>query len=113
MRVRPILPLLVLVFGLLASSLSPPTAHAQQSGPGVVQATTPSAGDLYYALVIGNDDYAFLPKLGTAARDARAVERVLRELYGFQTRLFVNATRSQIVAALSDYRRELGADASL
>jgi hypothetical protein len=46
-------------------------------------------------------------------RDARAVERMLRETYGFQTKLLVNATRSEIVAALSDYRRQLGADASL
>ena len=38
---------------------------------------------------------------------------MLRETYGFQTRLLVNATRSEIVAALSDYRRKLGADASL
>jgi uncharacterized caspase-like protein len=112
MRVRPILPLLVLVFGLLASALSPPTARAQQSGLGGDR-TASSAGDLYYALVIGNDDYASLPKLGTAARDARAVERVLREVYGFQTKLLVNATRPEIMAALSDYRRELSADASL
>ena len=67
----------------------------------------------YHALVIGNDDYASLPKLTTAARGARAVERVLRETYGFQTRLLVNATRSDIVAALSGYGSQLSADASL
>ena len=64
-------------------------------------------------MVIGNDDYAFLPKLRTAVKDARSVARVLRDSYGFQTRLLVNARRSQIVEALSDYRRKLGADASL
>ena len=112
MKVRPIFPLVVVVVGLLASALASQPARTQQRGPGVGQAV-PSAGDLYYALVIGNDDYVSLSKLGTAARDARAVERVLRESYGFQTRLLLNATRAQIVAALSAYRRELDANASL
>jgi hypothetical protein len=111
MKVRPALPLLVvLVVGLLASALTPRPARAQQSGPGQTAST---AGAPYYALVIGNDDYAFLPKLTTAVKDARSVAYVLRSSYGFQTRLLVNASRSQIVAALSDYRRELGSDASL
>ena len=108
MKVRLIL--LAVVVGLLASAPTPRTTGAQQRGLG--QAAT-SAGGLYHALVIGNGDYKSLPKLLTAARDARAVERVLRESYGFQTRLLVNATRSEIVAALSDYGRKLGADASL
>ena len=112
MKVRPIIPPLVLL-GLLASALSPRPAGAQQRGPGVGPAAPSSAGTPYYALVIGNDDYTSLPKLRTAAADAREVGRVLGESYGFQTRLLVNATRSQIVAALSAYRRELGADASL
>jgi hypothetical protein len=112
MKVRPILPLVVVVVGLLASALTPRPARARQGGPGAGQ-TAPTAGARDYALVIGNDDYAVLPKLTTAVKDARAVARVLRVSYGFQTRLLVNATRSQIVSALSDYRRELGADASL
>lgn len=111
MKVRPILPLVVAV-GLLAPPLAPRTARAQQGGLGAGQAAS-SAGELYYALVIGNNDYSSMPKLETAAKDARAVARVLRESYGFQTKLLVNATRSQIVAALSAYRRELGAGASL
>ncbi|MBV8858567.1 MAG: caspase family protein [Acidobacteria bacterium] len=111
MKVKAILPLLFIV-GLLASALTPRAARSQQRGPGAVQAAPPAGGP-YYALVIGDGDYLSLPKLGTAARDARAVERVLRESYGFQTRLLVNATRPEIVAALSGYRRTLGADASL
>ena len=39
----------------------------------------------YYALVIGNNSYRNLPKLKTAVNDAREVERVLREKYGFKT----------------------------
>ena len=112
MEVRPLFPLLVLLLGLLAPAPSPRAARARQSGPAAVQSAS-QAGDLYHALVIGNDDYASLPKLTTAARDARALARMLRETYGFQTSLLVNATRPQIVAALSDYRRKLGAEASL
>ena len=111
MNFKPTLPLVVVV-GLLASALPARPALGQQSGPGAGQ-TAPTAGAPYYALVIGNDDYTFLPKLMTAVKDARSVARVLRESYGFQTKLLVNANRSQIVAALSAYSREVGADASL
>jgi uncharacterized caspase-like protein len=112
MKVRPIFPLVVVVVGLLAFALTPLTARSQQRGIGVGQAA-PSTGGSYYALIIGNDDYQSLPKLGTAARDARAVEHMLREVYGFQTTLLVNATRSDVVAALSSYRHKLSAGASL
>ena len=112
-RVRSILALVVVVTVLLASALTPLTARARRSGPGVVQATTPSSSELYYALVIGNDDYDSLPKLTTAARDARAIDRALRETYGFQTKLLLDATRSEMIGALSGYTRGLSSDASL
>jgi hypothetical protein len=101
----------LVIIALLASILLPQTALTQQRGPGASQTLT--AGR-YYALVIGNGDYISLPKLKTAAADARKVERVLRETYGFlQTTLLLNATRAQIVAALLSYRRELKADDNL
>ena len=67
----------------------------------------------YYALVIGNNAYTSLPKLKTAEADARAIEKMLHEAYGFQTKLLLNATRQQIIAALNTYRRELATDANL
>lgn len=73
----------------------------------------PAAADNFYALVVGNNDYHSLPKLKTAEEDAREVERVLRETYGFQTKLLLNATRAQIISALATYRRELMPEASL
>jgi hypothetical protein len=73
--------------------------------------TAPEGG--YYALVIGNNDYASLPKLKTAKADASEVERLLRESYGFRTKLLLNATRQQIVSALFSYRQTLGPDANL
>ncbi len=38
---------------------------------------------------------------------------MLHEAYGFQTKLLLNATRQQIIAALNTYRRELATDANL
>jgi hypothetical protein len=70
-----------------------------------------SAGQLnlsgYYALIIGNDKYENLPSLASAVNDARAVEQVLKERYGFKTRLLVNATRADILTALNDFRLSL------
>jgi caspase domain-containing protein/Sel1 repeat-containing protein len=62
----------------------------------------------FHALIIGNDDYQFMPKLESAVSDARAVERVLREHYGFKTQMLLNAGRAEILSALNDYRQSLG-----
>jgi Caspase domain len=95
------------VIVLLASILAAaPSAHLQERG------MTVSAGR-YFALVIGNDAYRNVPRLKTAEADAKSVETLLREKYGFQTRLLLNATREEIFAALNYYRHELNADASL
>jgi hypothetical protein len=61
----------------------------------------------YYALVIGNINYSEMPKLKTAVADAQAVSKILTEKYGFKTTLLTNATRRDIIAALSDLRRNL------
>ena len=51
----------------------------------------------YHALVIGNNDYADLPRLETAVADAEAVAALLESKYGFQVRLLRNATRADIL----------------
>ncbi|MCG8609582.1 MAG: caspase family protein, partial [Pseudomonadales bacterium] len=61
----------------------------------------------YHALVIGNNEYQHFPKLNTAVNDARAVARVLRQQYGFNVTLLVNARRYDILAALDRLRRSL------
>jgi hypothetical protein len=85
---------------------------AQQGAQRGLNLTTQTAGH-YYALVIGNNAYTSLPKLKTAEADAREVEKLLRESYGFQTKLLLNATRQKIMAALYAYRRELTPDTNL
>jgi len=67
----------------------------------------------YHALVIGNNNYANLPKLETAVNDAKMVEAVLREKFGFNTTLLVNADRHQIVSALYQLREQLELDDNL
>lgn len=61
----------------------------------------------YYALVIGNKDYQKLPQLMTPETDANAVAELLKEKYGFKTRVLLNATRYQILSALNEMRAQL------
>jgi len=74
----------------------------------VGDAQSPPLG-AYHALVIGNQAYRHLTPLKTPAADARAVADVLRTDYRFAgVRLLVDATRAQMVEALTDMRRRLG-----
>lgn len=67
----------------------------------------------YHALVIGNGSYQFLPPLETARNDAEAVAGVLRTNYGFRIKLLLDATRSDILIALEEYRRNLTSNDNL
>ncbi len=61
--------------------------------------TDPYAGihfGAYHALVIGNNNYRELPKLKTAANDAKSVAKLLTDDYGFETKLLLDATRADI-----------------
>jgi hypothetical protein len=61
----------------------------------------------YYALVIGNKNYKNLPSLDTPINDIIAVEKVLKEKYGFKTTMLQNATRYQILSELNTLRAKL------
>jgi hypothetical protein len=67
----------------------------------------------YYALIIGNNDYQQMTHLLTAENDAKEIEKVLRERYGFETRLLLNASRGQVMKALGDYRRTVEENSNL
>jgi tetratricopeptide (TPR) repeat protein len=69
----------------------------------------------YYALVIGIDKYQNQNGLKTAVADATAIDKILRDTYGFHTDLLLNAdaTRDRIKAKLFEYRTKLGKDANL
>ncbi|HYH84507.1 MAG TPA: caspase family protein, partial [Pyrinomonadaceae bacterium] len=102
---------ILLVFSLvvMAALFTPPARTQEDRGVAVVQ--TGAGG--YHALVIGNNAYTSLPRLKTAEADAQQVAALLKENYGFEATLLLNATRQQIMSALSSYRRKLGPDALL
>jgi len=62
----------------------------------------------YHALVIGNNDYAELTNLSSALNDAQEIGKILKEQYGYETRVLENATHLDIVQALADYQETLG-----
>ena len=65
------------------------------------------------ALIIGNDDYESLRDLSTAVNGAQAVDRILRERFGFETQLLINARGQEIKDALHRLRNQLEPDASV
>src|SRR5712691_24657 len=67
----------------------------------------------YHALVIGNNAYEYLPKLQTAIHDAQTVASTLRESYGFNVTLLLDATRDKIILAFDKMRTALAEDDNL
>ncbi len=63
----------------------------------------------FYAVVIGNNTYrdGGYAALKTAASDATAVSNLLRDRYGYQTTLLLNASRLEMLSALNDMREKL------
>ena len=61
----------------------------------------------YHALVVGNNEYLYLPKLRTAINDAQAIASLLQDKYGFKVKLLMNVTRVDILVAINSYRRTL------
>ena len=100
------------------------TMIAQSGGGGSTVATALAPGgamprDLklgrFYAVVIGNNTYrdSGYAALKSAASDATSVANVLRDRYGYQTNLLLNASRLEILTALDDMRQKLGAQDNL
>jgi hypothetical protein len=62
----------------------------------------------YFALVIGNNKYQYLPDLRTAVNDAKALADLLDQTYSFTVTLLLDATRSDILDALDKMAETLG-----
>jgi caspase domain-containing protein len=73
----------------------------------------PGTAGKYFALVIGIATYQYEPPLATPLNDAREIAAVLKDQYGFETQVLLDATRDQILAALEGYRRNLSEPDSL
>ncbi|CAA0108147.1 caspase family protein [Zhongshania aliphaticivorans] len=56
----------------------------------------------YYALVIGNRDYAVLDDLATPLNDAREIGEILENQYGFQVQLLLNSDRLTVMQAINE-----------
>jgi Caspase domain len=84
---------------VLGSAPAPivPEAPAPSAAP-------PSPGK-FHALVIGNNRYRAFTPLVTAVADARLVSELLRGQYGFEVETLENASRQDIIQAMSRLRR--------
>ncbi len=67
----------------------------------------------YYALIIGNNEYQHFDRLKSAKKDAEEVDSILRSLYGFETKLLLDAGREQIMIALNEFRRKAEPNSNL
>lgn len=61
----------------------------------------------YYALVIGNNRYDHFPHLQTPVNDAKRAAAILKNKYGFETKVLTNANRYQILSSLNSLREKL------
>jgi formylglycine-generating enzyme required for sulfatase activity len=109
---------LLTIVPLCGGLLLPATAAAQQDHApqtrGFSRETAPATPPRHsVALVIGIDAYVDLPPLKTAVNDARAIGRVLKEQYGFDVQVMIDAGRDRILGALNTYRGSLTAADSL
>ncbi len=91
--------------GIYRLMVKPQTA----SSPKIVSPPIPDRSKFgtYYALVIGNDSYTHWAPLKNAIGDAKAIASVLKQRYGFQVNMLIDAKRHQILKALNDYRKIL------
>jgi hypothetical protein len=103
-----------------ATLLSPPaatdTAPVQVAAapkpepPPSAQPAARAAGGRYFALLIANETYRNFTPLRSPIADAQAMSSVLGRDYGFIVRILQNATRYDMLSALSRLRREATED---
>lgn len=84
---------------------------APASNPPMQPGTVPRGVELgrFHAIVVGNNTYgsAQFPTLQSAIADATAVAQLLRERYGYEVQLLLNATRMDLLTALGEARAKL------
>ena len=91
-------------FTLFLESVPESVATTQHFNAQAATNIAPEKYGKFYALVIGNNDYANYANLKTAVTDATAVAELLSEHYNFDTRLLLNANRYEILSAINDLR---------
>lgn len=74
---------------------------------------TTVAHSKYFAIIIGNQSYKHLPKLKTPIADAKAVNEILKNQYGFEAKLLIDARRKDILSTINDFRKKLSSKDNL
>lgn len=67
----------------------------------------------FFALVIGNSQYEHLPAAPSAERDAQAMATLLRESYGFNVTVLLNAKNAKILSTLYSLSQDLAENDNL
>ena len=67
----------------------------------------------YHALLIANNSYQHLPDLKTPVADIERIDGALKNRYGFETTVLIDASRYQILSALNEMREKLTSDDNL
>jgi hypothetical protein len=61
----------------------------------------------YYALIIGNNKYKNLKNLGAAVNDAEVIANILKNKYGFEVNLLLNANHEKTINSVYSISRKL------
>jgi uncharacterized protein len=95
----------------MQQSLSAPDARVASAKP----LPSPKKGSLgrFFALVIGNGQYASFPAVPSAESDAKAMATLLRDSYGFEVTLLLNAKNAQILSTLYKLSQNLAENDNL
>ncbi|MDM8569838.1 caspase family protein, partial [Thiotrichales bacterium HSG1] len=67
----------------------------------------------YYGLIIGINNYQYWPRLTTAVNDAKMIDTVLTNKYGFNNKLLINPSYQEIVTSFKHLKNKLGANDNL
>ncbi|MCM2310570.1 MAG: caspase family protein [Steroidobacteraceae bacterium] len=90
---------------VLRSSAAEPPQSVAASGTRQIAAGVDFGS--YHALLIGNNDYRYLPDLASPVNDVTDLARTLEQRYGFKTTVLLNADRYQVLSALNTLRETL------
>ncbi len=97
----------------LQSAVRSAATVTASAAPKVFPAPGPGSLGRFFALVIGNSRYDHLPPVPSAEHDARAMEALLRDQYGFQVTLLLNARNAQILSTLYTLSQNLAENDNL
>jgi hypothetical protein len=87
--------------------------QTQKVTEGKTTLTKFTTDEKYYALVIGNNNYQYLEKLDAAENDAKVLADVLRNNYGFEVKLLLNADYDTIVNSIHNISKRVKKDENL